>query len=162
MGDSRITCKICKLKFLSYKKLVTHLQEIHNFSSYKEYYDKYFLEKNEDLKCPFCDKERAFDITYYKKYRDTCRDKECIKKAKNRVWKDPKKKEKFLFNCSLECYRKNNGWEYRSEDNIKWILYDKIKLLIIIIFVLMPVLGITGYLKAGFEVKKILNNLDFQ
>ena len=108
MGDSRITCKICKLKFFSYKKFVTHLQEIHNFSSYKEYYDKYFLEKNEDLKCPFCDKERAFDITYYKRYRDTCGDKECIKKAKNRVWKDPEKKEKFL-KKSRETKLKNHG-----------------------------------------------------
>lgn len=95
MGDTRVKCLICDLKFLSHSLFQQHLKIEHHIEEYKTYYDKYILNENEDLNCPYCQDKRRFNIKI-RRYRDTCGNKLCVKDAKTLVWKDKEKKESIV------------------------------------------------------------------
>lgn len=79
MENIKQTCRICGKTFDSQCKFSYHLRIFHHLK-FKEYFDKYI--EPFPHKCPYCDNERKWDVTNYRK---TCCRKECIGEERKEI-----------------------------------------------------------------------------
>ena len=102
-------CCICKRSFKRRCDLGSHLKQTHNFTA-KEYYDKFFKQKDEGI-CCVCGKETRF-LNTTSGYRKTCCQK-CTIFDKYGVWNVSQSEE--IKQKKIDTCRKNYGVDYNLQ-----------------------------------------------
>ena len=74
-----VKCEVCSIELANERCLTIHLKNEHQLTR-KNYVDLYF---QVDSKCPFCNRERAFN---HIAYMQTCNSKECVNELKRQTY----------------------------------------------------------------------------